>query len=281
MYHADDVFAVATLLMVFPDSQIIRTRDSAKIDLADIVVDVGMVYDPVKMRFDHHQEGGAGIRGNGIPYASFGLVWKEYGERLVGPEVKEIIDEKLVMPIDAPDNGVSIYNPVFKNVQPYNIQEFLYSFLTYEESGGDYLFNTFMKVVEIAKEILAREIAKAMEKVEGMKKVKLLLDASIDKKLIIMDEPLPWERVLVPVPQTLFVVYPRREENWGAIGVPLAVSGFERKKLFPLAWAGKCDEELQELTGVKDAMFCHRGRFIATARSKEGAIELAKLALNA
>ncbi|MEX2010579.1 MAG: MYG1 family protein, partial [Parcubacteria group bacterium] len=146
--------------------------------------------------------------------------------------------------------------------------------------GDDYLHDTFMKVVYIAKEMLEREIAKAMEKVEGMKKVRLLLDTATDKRIIIMEEPLPWERVLVPARQTLFVVYPRREGNWGAIGVPVAVSGFERKKLFPEAWGGKCDEELQSISGVHDAVFCHRGRFIATALSKEGAIKLAHLALS-
>ncbi|MEX2010580.1 MAG: MYG1 family protein, partial [Parcubacteria group bacterium] len=42
MYHADDVFAVATLLMVYPDAEVIRTRDMEKIQEAEIAVDVGM-----------------------------------------------------------------------------------------------------------------------------------------------------------------------------------------------------------------------------------------------
>src|SRR5436190_1581201 len=91
-YHADDVFAVATLLLAFPDAQVIRSREQSVIDSADIVVDTGSVYDPPKMRFDHHQAGGAGQRQNNIPYASFGLVWKEFGERISGSrEAAEII----------------------------------------------------------------------------------------------------------------------------------------------------------------------------------------------
>ena len=31
-----------------------RTRDPAKLDTFDIVVDIGAVYDPVALRFDHH-----------------------------------------------------------------------------------------------------------------------------------------------------------------------------------------------------------------------------------
>ena len=79
-FHQDELFAVAALLFIFPDAEVIRTRDDAVIKSADIAVDVGGIDDPNKERFDHHQEGGAGKRANGIPYASFGLVWKKYGE---------------------------------------------------------------------------------------------------------------------------------------------------------------------------------------------------------
>jgi uncharacterized UPF0160 family protein len=39
------------------------------------------------------------------------------------------------------------------------------------------------------------------------------------------------------------------------------------------------DEELQKISGVSDATFCHRGLFLAGAKSKEGAIKLAEIAL--
>ena len=35
------------------------------------------------------------------------------------------------------------------------------------------------------------------------------------------------------------------------------------------------------MTGVSDATFMHRKRWLASAKTKEGAIKLAKLALNA
>jgi uncharacterized UPF0160 family protein len=49
----------------------------------------------------------------------------------------------------------------------------------------------------------------------------------------------------------------------------------------PLEWAGKSGDELIQITGVTDAIFCHRERFIAVAESKEGAVKLAHLALAA
>ena len=69
-FHADDVFSVAALTHLFPDAQVVRTRDAKLIAAADIVVDVGQEYDAASGRFDHHQRGGAGARDNGIPYKS-------------------------------------------------------------------------------------------------------------------------------------------------------------------------------------------------------------------
>ena len=54
---------------------------------------------------------------------------------------------------------------------------------------------------------------------------------------------------------------------------------FKNRKDLPAEWAGLRDAELARVTGVADAVFCHRNRFMAVARTKEGAVALAKLAL--
>ena len=134
VFHADDVFAVAVLLSL-PDIErlgenqveIIRTRDPHHIQKGDMVVDVGAVYDPEKNRFDHHQEAGAGARENGIPYASFGLVWKHYGAIRTGSQkVAQELDRELIQPIDALDNGVSIFESMNEDLYPYLIQDIMY-----------------------------------------------------------------------------------------------------------------------------------------------------------
>ncbi len=48
---------------------------------------------------------------------------------------------------------------------------------------------------------------------------------------------------------------------------------------FPQSWRGVRDENLAEVSGIKDASFCTNGGWLAGAKSKEGAIELAKRAL--
>ncbi|WP_334169494.1 MYG1 family protein, partial [Timonella senegalensis] len=54
-FHADDVFGVALLKQLYPDAQVVRSRDPKVLDQADIVLDVGGVYDVEARRFDHHQ----------------------------------------------------------------------------------------------------------------------------------------------------------------------------------------------------------------------------------
>src|SRR5262245_18170119 len=89
-FHADDIFASAALTILFKKRgekfEIVRTRDESVFPTGDYVYDVGSIYDEEKNRFDHHQPGGAGDRGDGIPYSSFGLIWKKHGLELAGSE---------------------------------------------------------------------------------------------------------------------------------------------------------------------------------------------------
>src|SRR4051812_16043506 len=112
-FHPDDVCAVAVLLLLYPDAEVVRTRDEKIItgkDKEDIVLDVGQRYEPENLYFDHHQEGGVPKRKNGIPYASFGLIWKHFGSQLSGSErAANTIEEKLVWPVDSDDSGLDTY----------------------------------------------------------------------------------------------------------------------------------------------------------------------------
>ena len=129
-FHTDDVFAVATLQLVYgvENVEIIRTRDEVELATADIVVDVGGVYDVAAKRFDHHQNGGP-VRANGIPYAAFGLVWREYGETVASSKVvAEEIERMLVLAVDAGDSGVSLYTLNNFDVMPYELYQITRSF---------------------------------------------------------------------------------------------------------------------------------------------------------
>ncbi len=283
-FHADDIFAAATLSIMLEKKgetfEIIRTRDEEIINSGDYVFDVGGIYDAENNRFDHHQVGGAGKRENGIEYASFGLVWKKYGKELCGDnESNKIIESRLVNPIDAADNGLDLVENTHE-ISPYYIQHFFHSMRpTWRETnlGNDEMFQ---KCVLIAREILSREIIHAKDSVLAKQNVISIYENTNNKKIIILDKNYPWEYVLSNFSEPIYVIYPRATDNyWGVACVRNDPKSFENRKDFPASWAGLRDEELQKVTGVPDAIFCHRGLFLAVAKSKEGAIKLAEIAL--
>jgi uncharacterized UPF0160 family protein len=279
-YHTDDVFAVATLLLVYPEAEVVRSRDREVMATADILVDVGLEYDPEKLRFDHHQSEGAGKRENGIPYASFGLVWKQYGEQLAGSrEASQVIDEVLVMPIDAIDNGVEISTSIFPGIRSYSIGDYLASFSNKVNDPGE-INRIFGEVVILAKELLLREINSAMLKVGEWNEVRRIYENSSDKKIIILPNHISWKKVLIQS-EAMYVISERLDKTWQVRAVPIEFYSMNVKKSFPEEWGGLEKDKLSEISNVSDATFCHRGLFLAGATTKEGAIRLAEIALNA
>ena len=287
-FHSDDIFACATLCLVLEKEnekfEIVRTRDPKIIKTGDYVFDVGEIYDKNTNHFDHHQVGGAGRRASGegqpIEYASFGLVWEKFGKILTGDEkVNQIIDKRLVMPIDAFDNGIDLVENKYE-VTPYYIQHLFSSMRpTWKETELS-MDAMFLKCVEIAKIVLTREIIQAQDALSAEEKVIEIYKNSSDKRIIILDQNSPWEYALNNFPEPLFVVYPRSADNfWGIKAVAENPKTFINKKNLPKAWAGLRDEELENITGVKGAIFCHRGLFMAVAQTKEGAIKLAQIAV--
>lgn len=292
-FHADDVFAVAAFLLAHlgEEWQVMRSREDSAMEQADAVLDTGDVYDPARMRFDHHQVGGAGVRESGIPYAAFGLVWKEYGAVICGGDffVAKQIDDSLVSSLDAHDNGVKIYEEI-GNVSPFEISHYVKVFnpTWREEEGwgseGDAKrLEIFLKLVDWAREFIEREINRFKDKNAAYDLVRAAYEKADDKRVIVLDRFYPWQDVILDYLEPLYVVYPAdagKYGKWAAKTVPKDKNSFESRKPFPVLWAGKRDLELQKVSGVSDATFCHNGRFLAIAGSKDGAVSLANLSLN-
>lgn len=285
-FHTDDIFAAAVLSLMLEkekkDFKILRTRDKDTIETGDYVFDVGGVYDWQKNKFDHHQEGGAGKRTNGIEYSSFGLVWKKFGSKICGTQkAADFIDQRLVSPVDAEDNGIDLYKNNFKNVLPYTVNDVLsiFSKTALEDMDKD---KQFLKAVVWAKEILKREIKKANDQAEIAKIIQGFYKKSRDKRLVVVEKPKVsryeiWD-ALQNFSEPLFIVY-GDYESWAAVAMRKEINSFKNRKNFPKLWAGLRDKDLQKITGVADSIFCHRNLFLVVAKTKEGAIKLAQLAL--
>ncbi len=275
-FHADDVFSIAALKGVFPAFKLIRTRDLELIANADIVVDVGGIYDADADRFDHHQRGGAGERENGIPYSSFGLIWQKYGLEICqgNQDVVNAVDTGLVSTIDAIDCGhvegvskgislsqtISMFNPTWQ-----------------EDSQFDACFD---EAVDFASRVLTRFIASANGGISAKAIVAKAIDNAEDPRVIVLEKYTPWKRTVHALSEeALYVVYPAQSGEWRIQTVPVELGSFKDRKSLPKQWAGLSDKELKEVTGIDDAMFCHNALFIAGAESFESTMKMASIAL--
>ncbi len=122
-FHCDEALACGLLSLTkkFEYSAIVRTRNEEDLKKCNILVDVGMTYNPEKNRFDHHQnEFKETFNENySIKLSSAGLIYKHYGKEIL-KNMLEDIDEKdlnmlfekiycsFILEIDALDNGVDI-----------------------------------------------------------------------------------------------------------------------------------------------------------------------------
>ena len=80
-------------------------------------------------------------------------------------------------------------------------------------------------------------------------------------------------------PEPLYTIQPNTDGSWRVTGINAKKFSFEVRHPFPKAWAGLRDDDMAKASGIADAIFCHNGRFLAVAKSREGAIRLAQLAV--
>jgi uncharacterized UPF0160 family protein len=91
---------------------------------------------------------------------------------------------------------------------------------------------------------------------------------------------MPWHQTVVTqAPEALYVIYPKKPDDWRMQAVPERLGDFKNRRDLPERWGGLQAEELAAATGVEDAVFCHTARFLVVARSQAGIRRLAELAL--
>jgi uncharacterized UPF0160 family protein len=301
-FHADDICAVTVLDIVFPGCELVRTRDLDRIAQADFAVDVGGVWDPQTGRFDHHQKGFDGARQSGVVYASAGLVWKTHGARCVAllaqahagytlsadeaQQIASAIDSDLVQYLDMSDTGAAKNAPGSYGLSAV-ISGFNPTWIDEQEAAGvaaaeEMRLQRFRRAMAFMNDILVNAVkyrVGGMRAVEQVRQAEALEDGRL---LLLKNGALPWSSVVrKEMPKVLFVIgYNIAEARYMLSTVPATTDTFEARKDLPAAWAGLRGAELAAVTGVPDAMFCHNNLFVAAAVSFEGALKLARLALD-
>lgn len=282
VFHCDEVMATVILDRALGSVKVLRTFRVPE-DLPEDVI----VYDIGGGKFDHHQKGGNGQRENGVPYSSCGLIWKEFGHKVVeetgtsNPElVWSLIDRNLIQGIDALDNGampktdypaqaltitgiISQCNPNWD-----------------EELDAD---EAFEKACELADTVFENILTNAVSKANAQQ----LVDEAIEKSedgIMNLERFVPWQEFLFAseLPKSeeiLFVVFPSNRGGFNCQCVPDSLGGFGQRKPLPQEWRGLPAAELQQVTGVETAIFCHPAGFMCSAETREDAIRMAELAM--
>lgn len=278
-FHADDVFAVAILRLVFPDAVVIRTRDAARLREADFRLDVGGAYDPATGNYDHHQPEFRAKRENGIPYATAGLIWKEFGTRLQLTEKEAAaIDQRMIQLIDANDSGHTLPCDA-GDIQPFTISRVIEAFNPMWDEPDRHPDDAFDDACRMATQVLQNEI----RKVRGREKARAIVEEALRNSAglpyVLLEIGVPWQEMVVERSNALYVIHPASNGSWRVRAVPTRPGSFELRQSLPPSWAGKEGEALVAASGVEGATFCHKERFLAGAKTREAAEQLARIAV--
>lgn len=257
-FHADDVFSAALLKILNPKINIVRRN---------VIPEgyQGLVFDLCDGGYDHHGDK-AIFRDNGVQYASFGLLWKDYGCTLVSEKEAKAFDESFIQPLDFQDNNGG-NNLLCRAITQFNPK--------WDEENADSDI-AFFRAVEFAKYILENEI-KSMHSTEHAEKIVLECLKNTEDGIVVLPTGMPWKALLIPE-NVYYVVYPSTRGGYNAQAVPVSVDSQQCKKPFPEEWRGK-RRELEEVTGLKGLVFCHTQGYLLGAENQEIAVSACKIAM--
>lgn len=310
IFHADDVFSAALLMIANEQCRIVRGGDE------DLPEDKGnwIIFDIGGGELDHHtpecrQRNGC-HPGTSIPYASLGLAWRKYYTDVLDamncPQdyydtVYDRFERSLILGIDAADNGV---NPVSEaladmpEVQSdheheliaqsniaFTITDLIRDFNPTWESDRD-PDEAFLDAVSFAKDVIYNRLYSIMDSLDSKNFVLSRIQYSANH-IMTMKPFAPWQGIVSSqsghnrqAADIWYVISPALRGGWN---VQCVLEDLDDKTSyrhpFPSDWYGLRGEELQRVSGVKDAKFCHPSGFLAGADSEEGAIQMAQTAI--
>jgi len=282
-FHADEVFGTVLLEKIYKTIDLIRLPETDAFDLGDrLVFDIG------NGKFDHHQMGGNGERANGIKYAAFGLLWKEFGRELLSNmEVENVedcfkmFDKNFVQFIDAGDNGQIPFENI--DIKLETVSDIIEGYNPNWDEDVDSDIK-FKEATEIARAIFDNKIQSVIAKCKAKKFVEEAIEKS-ENGILILDKFMPYQEFVLEssnqkAKDILYAVFKSNRNGYNVRAIPAKLGSFENRKKLPKSWCGLRNEALQKITGVQTATFCHNAGFICVAETMEDALALAKLAVD-
>ncbi|XP_071873571.1 MYG1 exonuclease isoform X2 [Bombus fervidus] len=311
-FHCDEALACFMLktLPRYKDAVIVRSRDMNILDTCDIVVDVGKEYNPSKHRYDHHMRDfnesvSTVIKKPGYSWtmklSSAGLIYCHFGHEIIKHLIPEANDSDVelifkriystfIKEIDGIDNGITMFNeePTYYIVTDLSSRvKFLNPAWNSKDINVD---SQFLKAVELTGQELVQHINYTAN---VWLPARSIVQEAIDKRfevdpsgeIIELIKHVPWPQHLFTIekeqnvqPPLKFVIF-GDDNDYRVQSVPVRPKSFVCRLCLPEPWGGLRDETLSSVSGIKDAVFVHSKRFIGGHITREGAITMARKAL--
>jgi len=320
-FHCDEVLACFMLkqLPQFKDADIVRTREQKLLDECDIVVDVGGVFDPARLRFDHHQRSFDQTFHSLVPEMRFttklssaGLIYVHFGKELikqavganeknqdVAGELVNIIFERMyerfIEEIDAGDNGIeqkdgkarfAVTTTLAGRVAALNpawndeVKDETASFYKAMELVGTELMDRIKYMYKSWWP--ARDIVKAA--------ISRRFEVDPSGQILAFDlGGCPWKEHLFTLEKEFgideessvkYVLFPdERNGKWMIQCVPPSPNTFESRLPLPESWRGLRDKELSDFIGLDGCVFCHATGFCGGHNTRDGVLTMARKSL--
>lgn len=278
-FHSDDVFAAALLNMIafsihgmyppynmkpFDDMEFPIRRlhpDAVARDFSNSTTD--FIFDVGNGKYDHHLSPRE-TRENGVPYSSFGKIWRDFSHLLgIGELFQDIFDRDFVQVIDLNDNeGVP------------NIMSTTIAMMNGVDPKHDEMQDLmFKRAVRWAYDVLDIHIRNLLKQQDNA--VKLLSADGILCTNIYGCDYVMFDKYVNPYElddlfkTALVTVYPHNRGGWAVqtLRDHISMSDIRNRWSAPDWYRGKTPEELQKMPGAP--RFCHASGFLMVFDKKE------------
>ncbi|OMJ16383.1 UPF0160 protein [Smittium culicis] len=252
--------------------------------------------------------------------SSAGLIYKHYGKRVIdivaeGKASPQDIDllyiklyKTLIEGFDGVDNGIEQYpadiEPLYENsTSIFNMVKGLNPW--WNESDQNYN-QRFTKAMDLVGNCLVDKIKYYAHSWLPAREIVLKAYNSrfdVDKSglIMILDQFCPWESHLFDIEELaendpeafpeinknsaftskpLYIIFQDTNGSYRVRAISKKQGSFENRKPLPEQWRGYRDDDLSERSKVKDCIFVHASGFIGGNKTIDGAIEMARLAID-
>lgn len=316
-FHLDEMLCIAIIAYFCRRADVVmdlvRSRDINPAE-ADVCIDVGLEYNPVSLRFDHHQKGGAGRREprilpngeqqEGVSYSAIGLLWKHFGPefvelvvshetelRLTRKQIEAIarhIDKILIEGICAFDTGdlqalpsgnVSIqsFSAVVARLNSNWIE-----FNQGSESVSEKQLRIFLNALPFLTNALIGFVLQSADFQRYRFEVIREIMKTTDGILVLNTPTSAWRPLVKKHPHIQLVVQPQMDDggNWGVHAIQ---TDGENSTKYRCALPGELTALTEPIfkahTGVGGVMYVHGNGFFASTADERSAIQLARYAI--